>query len=53
MNQAASWAERSAAVVWHPCTQMQWLEEHPVHLIRAAQGAWLVEEQGIEPHVPV
>ena len=46
MNQAASWAERSAAVVWHPCTQMQWLEEHPVHLIRAAQGAWLVEEQG-------
>ncbi|XXG31585.1 MAG: aminotransferase class III-fold pyridoxal phosphate-dependent enzyme [Ferrovum myxofaciens] len=46
MNQVASWAKRSAAAVWHPCTQMQWLEEHPVHLIQSAQGAWLVEEQG-------
>ncbi|QKE41823.1 MAG: adenosylmethionine--8-amino-7-oxononanoate transaminase [Ferrovum myxofaciens] len=46
MNQAASWAKRSAAAVWHPCTQMQWLEEYPVHLIQSAQGAWLVEEQG-------
>ncbi len=46
MNQTAGWAERSAAAVWHPCTQMRWLEEQPVHMIRAAEGAWLVEDQG-------
>lgn len=46
MNPTAGWAERSAAAVWHPCTQMQWLEEQPVHMIRAAEGAWLVEDQG-------
>ncbi len=41
-----SWAERSLVSVWHPCTQMKWLDQHPPLSVVRASGAWLYDEQG-------
>ena len=41
-----NWAERSRQAVWHPCTQMQVHEEVPPRAIVAADGPWLVDDQG-------
>jgi len=43
---AASWAERSHRAVWHPCTQMKRHEAAPPRAIVAAEGPWLVDDQG-------
>jgi adenosylmethionine-8-amino-7-oxononanoate aminotransferase len=40
------WLARSAAVVWHPCTQMQWHEAFPLIPIARAQGVWLYDYDG-------
>ncbi len=39
------WTDRSRKSVWHPCTQMQWLEEDPPHMIVRAEGSWLWDDQ--------
>ena len=41
-----NWAERSRQAVWHPCTQMQVHEGVPPRVIVAADGPWLVDDQG-------
>lgn len=41
-----SWAERSRHAVWHPCTQMKVHERFPPRAIVAADGAWLIDDQG-------
>ncbi|WP_298013821.1 adenosylmethionine--8-amino-7-oxononanoate transaminase [uncultured Aquabacterium sp.] len=41
-----SLAERSRAAVWHPCTQMKVHERFPPRAIVAADGPWLIDEQG-------
>ena len=41
-----SWAERSRHAVWHPCTQMKVHERFPPRAIVAAEGAWLIDDQG-------
>ena len=48
MNQAgnAAWQRRSRAHVWHPCTQMQRLDEVPVLPIARAKGPWLEDHEG-------
>ncbi|NDU86276.1 MAG: adenosylmethionine--8-amino-7-oxononanoate transaminase [Ferrovum sp.] len=46
MSKIIPLAERSAAAVWHPCTQMSQLERSPVRAIRSAQGSWLHDEDG-------
>ena len=43
---AASWARRSLASVWHPCTQMQRLAETPPIAIARAHGPWLEDHDG-------
>lgn len=43
---ARSLAERSRAAVWHPCTQMKVHERFPPRAIVAADGPWLIDEQG-------
>lgn len=42
----ADWATRSRRSVWHPCTQMQWLEAEPPHALVRAEGGWLWEDNG-------
>jgi adenosylmethionine---8-amino-7-oxononanoate aminotransferase len=42
----ANWAERSRQAVWHPCTQMKAHELLPPLAIVAADGPWLIEDQG-------
>ncbi|AXQ31741.1 adenosylmethionine--8-amino-7-oxononanoate transaminase [Solimonas sp. K1W22B-7] len=39
-------AQRSRAVVWHPCTQMKDHESLPLVPIRRAEGAWLEDFEG-------
>lgn len=41
-----SWAERSRLAVWHPCTQMKVHERFPPRAIVAAEGPWLIDDQG-------
>ncbi len=43
---ARSLAERSREAVWHPCTQMKVHERFPPRAIVAADGPWLIDEQG-------
>ena len=40
------WAERSRQAVWHPCTQMKVHERFPPRAIVAAEGPWLIDDQG-------
>jgi len=40
------WAERSRQAVWHPCTQMKLHERFPPRAIVAADGPWLIDDQG-------
>ena len=40
------WAERSRQAVWHPCTQMKVHERFPPRAIAAAEGPWLIDDQG-------
>src|SRR3989338_8401946 len=40
------WAERSRQAVWHPCTQMKVHERFPPRAIVAADGPWLIDDQG-------
>lgn len=40
------WAERSRQAVWHPCTQMKVHEHFPPRAIVAAEGPWLIDDQG-------
>lgn len=42
----ADWAQRSRQAVWHPCTQMKVHETVPPRAIVAAQGPWLIDDQG-------
>jgi adenosylmethionine-8-amino-7-oxononanoate aminotransferase len=42
----ADWAERSRQAVWHPCTQMKQHERVPPRTIVAAEGPWLIDDQG-------
>ncbi len=42
----ANWAERSRQAVWHPCTQMKVHEHFPPCAIVAAEGPWLIDDQG-------
>jgi adenosylmethionine---8-amino-7-oxononanoate aminotransferase len=42
----ASLAERSRQAVWHPCTQMKGLDEHPPRAIVRGEGPWLIDDQG-------
>ena len=42
----ASWAQRSRAAVWHPCTQMKQHEAVPIVPIARASGAWLYDYDG-------
>lgn len=41
-----NWAERSRQAVWHPCTQMKVHEHFPPRAIVAADGPWLIDDQG-------
>lgn len=41
-----SLSERSRLAVWHPCTQMKVHEQRPPRAIVAAEGPWLIDEQG-------
>ncbi len=41
-----NWAERSRQAVWHPCTQMKGHELAPPRAIVAADGPWLIDDQG-------
>jgi adenosylmethionine-8-amino-7-oxononanoate aminotransferase len=41
-----SLAERSRQAVWHPCTQMKVHEALPPRAIVAADGPWLIDDQG-------
>ncbi|OYT98687.1 MAG: adenosylmethionine--8-amino-7-oxononanoate transaminase [Burkholderiales bacterium PBB1] len=43
----AAWQQRSAASVWHPCTQMKRLGEAPPLAIARAQGPWLEDVDGL------
>ena len=42
----ASWARRSRAAVWHPCSQMKQHERTPLVPIARASGAWLYDFDG-------
>jgi adenosylmethionine-8-amino-7-oxononanoate transaminase len=46
METEMDWAARSRRSVWHPCTQMQWLESEPPHALVRAEGGWLWEDKG-------
>ncbi len=39
-------AARSAAAIWHPCTQMKQLERFPLIPIARGEGAWLYDFEG-------
>lgn len=41
-----TWADRSLASVWHPCTQMKWHPELPLVPIERAEGPWLFGHDG-------
>jgi len=43
---AAAWAARSRAAVWHPCTQMKQHEHVPLVPIARASGSWLYDVDG-------
>jgi adenosylmethionine-8-amino-7-oxononanoate aminotransferase len=43
---AANWSARSRQAVWHPCTQMKRHETVPPRAIVAAEGPWLIDDQG-------
>ena len=43
---SSNWAERSRQAVWHPCTQMKVHEHFPPRAIVAAEGPWLIDDQG-------
>jgi adenosylmethionine-8-amino-7-oxononanoate aminotransferase len=45
-SEASDLAERSRHAVWHPCTQMKAHEQFPPRAIVAAQGPWLIDDQG-------
>lgn len=42
----SDWAQRSRAVVWNPCTQMQDHEWLPLIPIQRAEGVWLEDFEG-------
>ncbi len=42
----ADLARRSAAAVWHPCTQMKQHESTPLVEVHRAEGAWLYDAEG-------
>jgi len=42
----ADWIERTRSAVWHPCTQMQHLEQAPPLPIARGEGAWLIDTDG-------
>lgn len=42
----APWQARSAAAVWHPCTQMQRLGEVPPLPMSHGSGPWLFDQEG-------
>jgi adenosylmethionine---8-amino-7-oxononanoate aminotransferase len=46
MNANATWATRSRAAVWHPCTQMKRHESAPPVPIARAAGSWLYDYDG-------
>lgn len=39
-------AARSAAAIWHPCTQMKHLQRFPLIPIARGEGAWLFDYEG-------
>jgi adenosylmethionine---8-amino-7-oxononanoate aminotransferase len=39
-------AARSAAAIWHPCTQMKQLERFPLIPIARGEGVWLFDYEG-------
>ena len=43
---SASWAARSRAAVWHPCTQMARLDAVPPLAIARGEGPWLIDVDG-------
>ncbi len=43
---SCNWSERSRQAVWHPCTQMKLHERFPPRAIVAADGPWLIDDQG-------
>lgn len=43
---ATDWVARSAAAVWHPCTQMARLAEVPPLAIARGEGPWLIDTDG-------
>lgn len=45
-SEASNLAERSRHAVWHPCTQMKVHEHFPPRAIVAAEGPWLIDDQG-------
>ena len=40
------WLARSREAVWHPCTQMKQLEDHPPVPISRGEGVWLYDFEG-------
>ncbi len=42
----AAWQQRSIASVWHPCTQMQRMDEVPPLAVARAHGPWLEDHAG-------
>ena len=46
MTASASWAARSRAAVWHPCTQMARLDAVPPLAIARGEGPWLIDMDG-------
>lgn len=45
-NAPGTLAERSRQAVWHPCTQMKLHERFAPRAIVAADGPWLIDDQG-------
>jgi adenosylmethionine---8-amino-7-oxononanoate aminotransferase len=46
LTHSASWAARSRAAVWHPCTQMARLDAVPPLAIARGEGPWLIGMDG-------
>ena len=46
ISQNSITAARSAAAIWHPCTQMKQLERFPLVPIARGEGAWLIDFEG-------
>ncbi len=42
----ADWLDRTRAALWHPCTQMNHLEQAPPLPIARGEGPWLIDHDG-------